>query len=134
MSDVNDSLAVEDILLWERQSNCANGHTVLTFRSRGRCLRRRRRAGRPPPASRGAPTGTCSRPPRRQGAGTPAKNFLHSLKFKVLEIERSTCLDISAAPGDERSLRVETVEAQSQLELLVEEDEYLDALLLKEHK
>ena len=47
---------------------------------------------------------------------------------------KSTCLDISAAPGDERSLRVETVEAQSQLELLVEEDEYLDALLLKEHK
>ena len=47
---------------------------------------------------------------------------------------KSTCLDISAAPGDERALRVETVEAQSQLELLVEEDEYLDALLLKEHK
>ena len=47
---------------------------------------------------------------------------------------KSTCLDISAAPCDERPLRVETVEAQSQLELLVEEDEYLDALLLKEHK
>ena len=38
-------------------------------------------------------------------------------------------------PGDEGSLGVETVEAQRQLELLVEQDEYLDALLLRtDHK
>ena len=42
-----------------------------------------------------------------------------------------TCLDISATPGDESALGVETVEAQRELELLVEKDEYLDALLLR---
>ena len=34
-------------------------------------------------------------------------------------------------PGDEGPLGVETVEAERELELLVEQDEYLDALLLK---
>ena len=38
-------------------------------------------------------------------------------------------------PGDEGALGVETVEAKRQLELLVEQDEYLDALLLRtDHK
>ena len=38
-------------------------------------------------------------------------------------------------PSDEGALGVETVEAQRELELLVEQDEYLDALLLRtDHK
>ena len=34
-------------------------------------------------------------------------------------------------PGDEGAFGVETVEAERELELLVEQDEYLDALLLR---